>query len=261
MNETKYTNKECSLYCTPHCLLLNAKNCQSCYVAKLSEEEQAMVMEDIRLIAEEVPDDGFEGILESDKCWLCKGKKINNASYYAQLTLGHLHPIAEDWHPRGKEYKRDVAMTIPVQLPSCSDCRKRVLVNTFVPLIIGIIIAALGLIVVSLEPVRALLVRGGKAIPFLVFLIFVFLGIIIESLLKAKFTRALERRTYVRASRLPIIGDLIRRGWFVTSTSDGSISHTFTKTPLPNGILTGEGRTELIRQIRNDDSVFLDYED
>ena len=152
-------------------------------------------------------------------------------------------------------------MTIPVQLPACRDCRKRVLVNSFVPLLIGVIVAGLGLICVSLEPVRAILVRGGKAIPFLVFLIFVFLGIIVESLLKSKFTRELERRTHVRPGRLPVIGNLVRRGWFVTSSNDGNISFTFRKTPLPNGILTGEGRSELIRQIRNDDSVFLSYDD
>lgn len=145
-------------------------------------------------------------------------------------------------------------MLIPVQLPACRKCRSLLMQSYFVPIIVGVVFAAAGLVLTIIEPVRAALARLGAAIPFLFFLMFVFIGIIAESLLRISYTKRVERRMNTRASRIAKLSALTKLGWFPVHGSENGIRYTFTDKPLESGILTGRGQRELLDDIRSETS-------
>ena len=251
--EREPNNTNCALFGSPHCALLNCESCEKCHIAKLSREEQLEAMEDIFYIAEALPENGVEDIMDAETCALCRAREdeeAEEATRYAQITMGHEHPtVSADEKPKGK-YDRATAMTIPVQLPVCDECRKRLNLYYYLPLALGILVALVGLVLTSIEAVRIPLTRYGRALPFLVFLIFVFLGIIIESTAKRILKIRIERSMNTRAKRIPALSELVKNGWFPIGDRDGMLPFNFTADPLENGLLTGEGQNELLRKIR-----------
>lgn len=158
--------------------------------------------------------------------------------------MGHDHPTVDYLDEKSnKKYKRSTAMLIPVQLPACRKCRSLLMQSYFVPIIVGVVFAAAGLVLTIIEPVRAVL-RGSARDPFLFFLMFVFIGIIAESLLRISYTKRVERRMNTRASRIAKLSALTKLGWFPVHGSENGIRYTFTDKPLESGILTGRGQRE-----------------
>lgn len=253
--ENNLNNTSCRLYGSPYCSVLNQNSCGNCYVSKLGAEDQLKAAEDILYIAEALPEDGAEGIMNSESCALCRtkgreGAEPNAASQYAQMDMGHLHPTAKVGSKLSGGYDRGTSMTVPVQLPVCDSCRKKIGRISYLPLALGCIIAALGLVLVSLEPVRTALTKYGRIIPFLVFLIFVFIGIIVESLVKRSLGRKNERTVNTRAKRIAAIAPLLEKGWFAIGELNDGMPFIFTKKKLDSGILTGENQRELLDEIR-----------
>ena len=132
--------KDCMLYGTPYCALLNQESCGHCFVAKLEAKDQLKVAEDILHIAEALPEDGLEDIMNGEDCALCRvktGEEPNKAETFAQMDMGHLHPTAEIGDKLGGSYDRGTAMTVPVQLPVCKSCRKKIDRVSYLPLALG----------------------------------------------------------------------------------------------------------------------------
>lgn len=252
-NENK-RNTECMLYGSPHCALLNEESCEKCFFAKLEEEQQLEAAEDICYIAQALPEEGVEPVMKGEECALCRRERgeeaeTAKATCFAQLDMGHEHPLAGA--EKDGKYDRAASMVIPVQLPACGECRKRLNLQYYLPLSLGVLTALIGLIVTAIEPVRIPLSRAGRALPFLVFLIFVFLGVIVESVSKKLLSERVERTMNTREKRIPALAELVKRGWFAVGKKDGMIPFTFTNERLPSGILTGENQRELLEKIRD----------
>lgn len=250
--ESKLNNNECRLHGSPYCALLNQKNCESCFVSKLEAKDQLKAAEDILHIAEALPEDGLESIINGEDCALCRvktGEKPNNAETFAQMDMGHLHPTAEIGDKLGGGYDRGTAMTVPVQLPVCESCRRKIGKKSYLPLALGCLSALVGLALASLEPVRSALTKHGRILPFLVFLIFVFIGIIIECLVKRSLDKKNALSVNTRSKRISAIAPMLERGWFAIGERS-EIPFIFTKNKLDSGILTGENQRELLDEIR-----------
>ncbi len=253
--EKNMDNKSCRLYGTPHCALLNQKSCESCRISGLSPQEQLMAAEDIYYMAEALPQDGLESIISSGHCALCRkkgreGEEANAASMFAQMDMGHLHPVAKIGDKLSGGYDRGTAMTIPVQLPVCESCRKKIGVKSILPLALGCLIALIGLLVSSLEPMRSALASRARILPFIVFLIFVFIGVIVESLVRRALGVKNERTINTRVKRIPALAPLLDKGWFAIGELNDGMPFVFTKKRLDSGILTGENQRELLDEIR-----------
>lgn len=252
--ENNLTNKDCRLYGSPHCMLLNQKNCESCYVSKLTSEQQLLAAEDIYEIAEALPEDGVEGIMNSESCALCRqrGKEdaeANKPVVFAQMDMGHLHPTAKIGDKLGSS-DRGTSMTIPVQLPVCESCRQKIGKKSYLPLALGLLVALIGLLLVSLNPVRSALTNIGRVIPLLVFLIFVFLGVIVDGIARRYLGVKNERTVNTRSKRIAAIAPLLNKGWFAIGELNDGLPFIFTKAKLDSGILTGENQRELLSEIR-----------
>ena len=117
--EKELNNKDCRLYGSPYCAVLNQKSCAECRISKLGAADQLKAAEDILYIAEALPEDGVEGIMNSESCALCRtkgreGAEPNAAEQYAQMDMGHLHPTAKIGEKLSGNYDRGTAMTVPV---------------------------------------------------------------------------------------------------------------------------------------------------
>ncbi len=247
-------NPNCMLSGSPYCALLHERNCSRCYVMKLDIEQQQEAAEDIFYIADALGDDGVEPIMKATDCALCirehgsDGEEVGEADGWAVIDIAHEHPTAKE--KTGGKYDRSTSMAIPVQLPVCNECRRSVELLNYLPLGLGVLIALAGLVLTWIEPIRAPLARAGKALPFLVFLIFVFLGIIVESVVKRALHIRIERTMNTRAKRIPALADLLKRGWFVIGAEDGMLPFTFIRERLPYGILTGDDQKAKLNSVR-----------
>ncbi|GEM_PF-117601 len=252
--ENELYNPDCAFCGTPYCALLNQKNCSKCYMSKLDTGEQIKAGEDLFFIADALPENGVEDIMNSEDCALCRPGEDEipgKATRYAQFDMGHIHPLVPAGEKENGKYKRAASMVIPVQLPVCDDCRKKLNLLYYLPLGLGVLTAALGLILTSLEPVRLTLTRYGRIIPFLVLLIFVCFGVIIAAIARRALRIRIERSMNTRAKRIPALAELVKRGWFPIGRKDGMISFSFTKEKLDSGILTGNNQTEPLEKIRS----------
>lgn len=259
--ESNLNNKDCRLYGSPYCAVLNQKSCEECRISKLEPACQLKAAEDILHIAEALPEDGLESIANGGDCALCRvkaGVEPNRARSFAQMDMGHMHPTAKIGDKLGKGYDRGTAMTIPVQLPVCDDCRKKIGRVSYLPLALGCLAALIGLVLVSIEPVRSALAKHGRSLPFLVFLIFVFIGIIIESLVKRAINKKNALTINSRSKRINAIAPLINKGWFAIGERSEGIPFIFTKKELESGILTGENQKELLDEIRSAGKAGID---
>lgn len=246
--EKNHTCETCMLSGTPHCRLLNAKSCSSCSVRKKDKQTQQQIMEDIRTIAAAMPYGGLEEIKNGESCCLCIDEKNTTDGGYARFPLAHLHPKTTD--EISKDYKRDVSIVVPVQLPICKKCRKRIGLMNFLPICLGTGIAlAIVLCVVCINPLREMLAAAGRAIPMLVSLIGVFLGIIASSLSKMILYNSLSKKAELNPSRIAAIASLINEGWFVVPNSELELPFTCSSKPMKSGILTCSNQEEIIERI------------
>lgn len=254
--ENMLQNTDCVLCGTPHCALLNQKSCDKCFVSKLSREDQIKAGEDIFYIADVLPEKGAEDIMNSENCALCRThagegeEEAEKATRYAQIDMGHVHPLVAPEEKETGKYRRAASMVIPVQLPVCDECRHRLNMLYYLPLGLGVIVALIGLIVTSIEPVRVPLTRYGRILPFLVFLIFVCLAVIVYAIAQRALRVRVERSMNTRAKRIPALAELVKNGWFPIGDKNGMLPFTFTTQKLDNGLLTGENQEELLRNIR-----------
>ena len=265
----KSNNPNCMLCGSPHCALLNEESCEKCRIGALPLDKQAEAAEDIFRIAEALPDEGVEPIMEAGECAFCRAKLARGGETgaetgadgaengadgvdfrYAQMDMAHEHPDFAPDKQTDAKYDRSTSMIVPVQLPICDDCRGRLNLMYYLPMALGVLVALVGLVVTSLEPVRLPLTRAGRALPFLVFLIFVFLGVIVESIVKKILRDRVERSMTAREKRIASLADMLKKNWFTVGIRDGIPAFTFTADKLPGGIVTGPDQKKLIEQIR-----------
>lgn len=240
----------CLLSGTPHCTLLNASSCKNCYVRKLNHEDQKLVMEDIRMIAAAMPYGGVEKYMDASECALCAADRRTADGGYARFDIGHLHPTASEERKGGqRKYKRDAGLVIPIQLPVCKKCKRRIQLINFLPLAMGIIVAFAGFIAVSIRPIFTELSKLGRPIPLLFALIAVFLGIIVGNILKIRLTNSASNKTYISPERIKAISELIDEGWFVIPSNELDLPYTFSKSEMRSGLLTGRDQEQVIEEI------------
>lgn len=240
----------CLLSGTPHCTLLNASSCKNCFVRKLNHEDQKLVMEDIKMIAVAMPYGGIEKYMNQDECALCATERRTADGGYARFDIGHLHPTASEERKGGsRKYKRDAGLVVPIQLPVCKKCKRRIQLINFLPLAVGIIIAFAGFIIVSSRPLFTTLSKLGRPIPMLSALVAVFLGIIVGNILKIRLTNSASVKTYISPERIKVISELIDEGWFVIPSNELDLPYTFSKKGMRSGLLTGRDQEQVIEEI------------
>lgn len=244
------SNTACILNGSPFCALQNTDECGKCALNKLTDDEKYAAVDDMIETAKALPDDGLLNI-KGDECALCR-RDPQKATRFALLDMGHKNPAAEVGSTLSNGADRGGALTVPVELPVCGACARRIKTMNYLPKVLALAVVLGGLILVALEPVRLALVRYSPLLPVLIFLIFVFLGIILDTVVKRLVSKRIERSTNVRIRRVAALYGLVSRGWFVIGEKNGVPPYVFVGEKLDSGYMTGDGRDALLEKIRRE---------
>lgn len=249
------SNTECILNGSPFCALQNTAECGKCALNKLTDDEKYAAVDDMIETAKALPEDGILNI-KGDECALCR-REPKKASRFALIDMGHKNPAAEAGSPLSNGSDRGGALTVPVELPVCGACVRRIKTMSYLPKVLALAIVLGGLILVALEPVRLALVKYSPLLPVLIFLIFVFLGIIVDTVVKRLVSKRIERSTNVRTRRVAALYGLVSRGWFVIGEKNGVPPYVFVGEKLDSGFMTGDGRDALLETIRREGRALI----
>ena len=252
MNEK--TNTNCIFLNTPACGLFNARDCESCPMSAVPPENMADADKDMRTMCETLPEDGTEPLFYADECVLCKGSSKGRPAGFAQLNMAHINPNvsgSQGAERNGKtDKKRETRFVVPVQLPVCVACRRRLMLKHNLPLLICVIFAALALLVTSIGSIRTALTAVARVLPFVVFAAIVLLGVGIALIVKNRLAADIKRNTKTDPAQIKQLEKMLKKGWFSLPMGQKEAGITFTGSRLANGILTGCNQKELINAVR-----------
>ena len=247
-NETVYSeeiekvinqkNTECRLYGSPECEFLNSGVCSDCEVGKLRHDRQEEAKKAIGRLMEAAPQEELEPLYTSHECLFCKGKK-NKAELFGLLDLSKRDPEG-DWTVAIGKRKLGVKaqdMILPLQLSACRECAAKHRALAYIPMLVGVIIAAAGLFVTTASSVYKPLYNVAPFVPALVMLGFVLLAIAVCFILKRVMKNAYGKRTHLSVSEIPELKPFLDRGFKeVADVKQGVSQVVFSKTFREHGI-------------------------
>lgn len=252
---TEKTKTNCIFRNTPACELFNAGNCENCPMFNVKPEDMPDAYEDMRALCESLPEDGVEPLFYEEECLLCKGSKKGKPAGFAQLNMAHLNPNLSDSETSGQDdktyKKRETRLVVPLQLPVCASCRRKLKLKYNLPLIITVLFCALALIITSAESVRTALMAAGRFGPFIVFATIVLLGVGIALLVKSWLASDIKKNIKTNPEEIKQLEKMLEKGWFSLPMGKENADFTFTKNRLDSGILTGDGQKKLINAVLN----------
>lgn len=234
-------NKNCKLYGTEYCDLLNMPSCENCAFGKIradSEAEEAK--RDLDVLMSLVPEEGVAPLFMSETCYLCKGDHPNKRSCYAMTDIGHAEPGRMHRNIIGIKTKCRVGSLIPVQIACCSRCRRNYFMVEYLPTFIAIIVSVIALAVLSMRSVHEPLSALSELLPLGVFVVLVVLGYLLGTLCRKGLKKAKSRETEFDVWELPIMKKLKALGWQPLSTDKGISRMVFTKKRVTQGVYSAE---------------------
>lgn len=252
MNEK--TKTDCKFSDTPICGLLNAGNCKNCPLFQLNEKETEDVCSDIRSLCGFLPENGVEYLFSETECALCRGGIKGKPEGFAQLNMGHLNPNIPDVASGQASRlikKREARLVVPVQIPVCAACRKRLLLKYSLPSVICLLFALSGLLITASEKVRAALASVSRSGPFTVFAAIALLGAGIALLVKSGLDSGIKRNMKIKPSEIEQLDEMLKKGWFTLPMGRNEPNFTFTGRRLKRGLLTGNNQKAYIEAVLN----------
>ena len=240
-------NKDCKLFGTEECALLNQNGCLDCYAAKLKEDDQQKLLAGLKRLREAAPLEEVEPLYTADQCLLCKGSERGNVDCYALCDLAKPSE-GEDWSFKigGRNInKKSDDMLLPLQVCCCKKCRGRLRRLEFLPTIVGLIIAGVGLFVTSYSPIYKQAAAAYSWLPAAMFAGFALLAVIAYAVLRAVIRSAISKKTETDLRRLPPVSALVANGWAPADPQkDGSPKLFFAKKLRETGVYTKKTEEE-----------------
>lgn len=224
MSEIEKTNKTCNIKDSEVCEFLGCDGCEKCVLnyPGTKDQERIKLVETWKVVQSNLPDDVDE-LHNSSTCLLCKKDHPNQTECYARVSFAHPDPPYERGaiFGMGKKVRKPVGSLIEIPIAVCKDCKRRHNIYellTTVCTIAGVLIGAAVLFIMSGTGMFAdanilyLLVAlgGGAAIGY-------FAGKGFSNL----YYKKNEERTEFELSRLPLVRDLMQRGWFLFNVNEG----------------------------------------
>ena len=235
-----YTNQACPLYDTRYCELLNMADCNTCTVADMSD--WAYVKESINVTSSLLPREGISGLFTSEDCVLCTQEPKGKRDGYAIVDIGNPEPKHQKQGALGFKVTADAGSMVPIQAACCKSCKHNLLMVEYLPVLVGALLAAVGLALVTLRPIHDFLASLGAMVPFLAFVVFAVGGIALCRMLRKSLGKKYGASTRLNVFDIPLLRELPEYGWF--EIRDGyekkGVSHClFTSKPLDKGLFTG----------------------
>ena len=83
-------NKDCKLFGTEECALLNQNGCLDCYAAKLKADDQQKLLAGLKRLREAAPLEEVEPLYTADQCLLCKAPSAGTRTATHSAILQNL---------------------------------------------------------------------------------------------------------------------------------------------------------------------------
>ncbi len=230
-------NKDCKLYHTQQCDLLNMASCDECIVNG-KDDDAELIKHDLDILLGLLPSGGVSPLFDTEECVLCKGEK-NKRSCYGLIDLGHAEPKREKRSIIGLKVRARVGSLLPVQLSVCRACKRRLLILDYLPIALPVVIGLAVLLVFMLPGVTASLERTATIMPFALFIVSILLASVLGSLFARTLGVRYAKYTYLDVFELPLLKEMKEKGWFPLNMSGKKPRLIFVRNRMRMGVGTG----------------------
>ncbi len=235
MEARKLTDTECTLYGTKACRVLNMRSCKDCPLA--GRKADPAIVTDLKLFESLLPEGGVAQLFESEKCTLCKGEEADKGdrSGYCVFDMCHSEPKKL---ARRKYFFRNTmtGFVLPLQFACCKKCRLRILLMTYLPLIVPLVLTAMALPFVTIERTLQQLRAIGTWFPFALVLFTIVGGYIIGKLISLiPLKKRYDQLMVTDVALHPFVDKMREKGWRPLF-NDKHTRTAFTKKRIDRGL-------------------------
>lgn len=235
MEQRRLTDTECALYGTKACALLNMQDCDKCPLK--GRVADPAIFDDLKLFCDLQPEGSVAGLFESKTCTLCKEEPKGTPTCFAVFDMAHTEP--KKLATRRWLHKQETGFMVPLQFACCTKCRRRILLISYLPLLVPIALTLITLPIVLNEHIARTLRQTAGWLPFLLVVVSIAGGYGIGKLLSHLYRRKAETLMYVDVRKHPMVGEMTEKGWRPLF-NDRQPHIAFTKHRINKGLGTAE---------------------
>jgi hypothetical protein len=233
MDERKLTDTECALYGTESCALLHMLDCDKCPLK--DRVADPAIHDDLKLFCKLQPEGTVASLFESKTCTLCKDEPKGKPTCFAVFDMAHTEPKA--LARRKFLQKQETGFMVPLQFACCSKCRRRILLQSYLPLITPIVLTLIVLPFVMIERFAQAMRQVAGWLPFAVVLAAIVGGYAVGKLLAYLYKRKVESDMYIDVRTHPFVTAMTEKGWRPLF-NDRSAHLAFTRNRIGHGLGT-----------------------
>ena len=231
MNARNLTDTECTLYGTKSCALLNMRTCEECPLkGRVADDE---IHRDLKKFCELQPEGTVAQLFESKTCTLCKEEPKGATSCYAVFDMAHEEP--KKLAKRRFLSRKVTGFMVPLQFACCAKCRRRILLEAYLPLITPLVLTGIILPFVISEKLAQTLRAAASWLPLALVLGSLFGGYAIGKLLAWLYRRRNESLMVTDVRTHPLVLEMEDLGWRPLF-EDRKAHLAFTKKPIGKGL-------------------------
>ena len=231
--------ENCSLRGTKTCAMLHMPDCKDCPAANGTDPEK--IAATVARFEEATAGADIAALLTKDECELCLSEKKQKEGYVI-YDLGHVaekQPEREDWkklfHARGPEFD----FLLPLQLPVCPTCRKRLWWSRYVVTVVTLAVLAIVLPFISFLSPSEKLRAVSRLLPLGLAVAALLIGLIGGKILRKCLLRRWEKESLLDVRKHPAADMLLKNGWRPVIQDSGKMpSVMYTKKALSRGLGT-----------------------
>lgn len=235
--ERMIDHKECDLYGTRYCDLLNMRTCGQCPMTGASQEVTAeSLRSDLDLYEALLPEGGIAKLFESKTCQLCR-EEPGRRQGYVIFNMAHPEPKRMQNGLLFGKKRSPVGTMVPVQMAVCKDCRRRLLVVDYLPLVLSVVTGALLLVLLSVGSLSESLVHVHPVLPFGVWAGGMLLALAVAFIIRHALKKRYARHMYLNVLSHPVLQRMLEKGWFPVPRQEG-VKLVFSKSRIAVGLGT-----------------------
>ncbi len=231
MDARNLTDTECKLYGTKSCALLNMRTCEECPLK--GRVADAAIHSDLRLFCDLQPEGTVAKLFESETCTLCKQEPKGAASCYAVFDMAHEEP--KKLASRRFLSRQTTGFMVPLQFACCSKCRRRMLLEAYLPLIAPIVLLLCVIPFVTIEKLAQTLRATAAWLPVLLVAAALLGGYAIGKLLALLYRRKNDSVMITDVREHPVVLEMQEKGWRPLF-NDRKAHVAFTKKRIDKGL-------------------------
>lgn len=232
-------NRSCALYGTDACRVLNAENCSECAVGRLAKDKQEQTKAALERLIDAAHPDELQTLYAGDTCRFCRSETKGEAKCWALFDLTKRDPGADWTIALGKKNigMKGADMILPLQVSCCKKCRSKYRLWDILPSVIGVAIAAAGLIVSTSSAVYKPAHTAAAWLPAAMMAGSVVVAVIAAMISRAIFRSALKKQMLADVAEIPEIKKLIDVGFAeLTPKRHGVSALVFSKERRAHGV-------------------------